>query len=130
MADRRPPSADSHLPSVHLETNGWTCGQKDFLVMGWTPYVRLDTMVARGQEPAATTGSSTMNVFPTYFVRFDNGRDTRFVANSDSVALEYAEELMLDDGCEDGEAASVYRFDDGGRGDEEFIGEIVVGSPF
>lgn len=67
---------------------------------------------------------------PTYIARFDNGREERFVANSDAVAIEYVGEILADDGAEDGEAASVYVVNEGGRDDEEFIGEVVVGSPF
>lgn len=67
-----------------------------------------------------------MQAIPTYIARFDNGRDERFVANSDAVAMEYAMEILLDDGADEGEAVSVYFVNDGGRGDEEFIGEVVA----
>jgi len=67
-----------------------------------------------------------MQAIPNYLVRFDDGRTERFVANNNAVAVEYVREILADDGCNDGEAASVYLVDEGGRGDEEFIGEVVV----
>jgi hypothetical protein len=67
-----------------------------------------------------------MQAIPTYLARFDDGRTERFVANSDAVAMEYVREILADDGCDDGEAASVYLVNEGGRGDEEFIGEVVA----
>ena len=67
-----------------------------------------------------------MQAIPNYLVRFDDGRTQRFVANSNAVAVEYVREILADDGFNDGEAASVYLVDEGGRGDEEFIGEVVV----
>jgi len=67
-----------------------------------------------------------MQAIPTYLARFDDGRVETFVANNDDVAIEYVRELLVDDGRDDGEAASVYIVDDGGRGDEGFIGEAVV----
>jgi hypothetical protein len=64
---------------------------------------------------------------PDYLARFDRGPSTRFDAVTDSAAIDYARELLADEGADDGDAVSVYRTDDGGRGDEEFIGEVVAG---
>jgi hypothetical protein len=67
-----------------------------------------------------------MQAIPTYLARFDDGRVETFVANNDEAAIEYVREILVDDGSDDGETASVYIVDDGGRGDEEFIGDAVV----
>lgn len=71
-----------------------------------------------------------MHAIPTYLVRFDDGHEVRFIANCHDAAREYVTELMQDDGVADGEGASLYLVDEGGRGDEEFVCELVAGSPF
>lgn len=61
-----------------------------------------------------------------YIARFDNGNDERFDAINDAAAIDYARELLLDNGAEDGETASVYAVNVGGRGDEEYVGDAEV----
>jgi len=62
---------------------------------------------------------------PRYLIRFDDGRESLPTdAVGDREATEYAMELLLDDGAEAGEAASVYRLEDGGV--EEHIATVAV----
>lgn len=64
---------------------------------------------------------------PRYMIRMDDDRTSEpFDAIDDRAAAEYAMEVLLDDGAEPGEEASVYRLDDGGRGDEELVGTVEV----
>lgn len=64
---------------------------------------------------------------PRYLIRLPDDRTSEpFEAAGDCEATEYAMEVLLDDGAEPGEEASVYRLDDGGRGDEELIGTVEV----
>lgn len=66
---------------------------------------------------------------PRYLIRLPDDRTGEpFDAAGDREATEYAMEVLLDDGGEPGEEASVYRLDDGGRGDEELIGTVEVPS--
>jgi hypothetical protein len=67
-----------------------------------------------------------MQTIPSYLARFNDGRTEMFVANNHDVAIEYVRELLVDDGCDDGETASVYLVDEGGRGDQEYVGDAVV----
>jgi hypothetical protein len=63
-----------------------------------------------------------------YLIRFDRGGpDERFDAVTDAAARDYARDLLLDLGAEEGDGGSLYRLDDGGRGDEEYIGEVHLG---
>ena len=55
------------------------------------------------------------------------GPDYRFDAVSDAAARDYARDLLHDDGAEDGDGGSLYRLDEGGRGDEEYVGEVHLG---
>jgi hypothetical protein len=58
-------------------------------------------------------------------IRFDDGRESLPTdAVGDREATEYAMELLLDDGAEAGEGASVYRLEDGGV--EEHIATVAV----
>jgi hypothetical protein len=62
---------------------------------------------------------------PQYLIRFDDGRESLPTeAAGDREATEYAMELLLDDGAEAGEEASVYRLEDGGA--EEHIATVAV----
>lgn len=62
-----------------------------------------------------------------YLIRLPDDRTSEpFEAAGDREAIEYAMEVLLDDGAEPGEEASVYRLDDGGRGDEELVGTVEV----
>jgi len=64
---------------------------------------------------------------PRYLIRLPDDRTSEpFEAAGDREATEYAMEVLLDDGAEPGGEASVYRLDDGGRGDEELIGTVEV----
>lgn len=64
---------------------------------------------------------------PRYMIRFDDDRTSEpFDAAGDREATEYAMELLLDDGAEPGSEASVYRLDEGGRGDEELAATVTV----
>lgn len=64
---------------------------------------------------------------PRYMIRLPDDRTSEpFEAAGDREATEYAMGVLLDDGAEPGEEASVYRLDDGGRGDEELIGTVEV----
>lgn len=64
---------------------------------------------------------------PNYMIRFDRGPAERFDAVTDAAARDYCRELLADGLCDDGESVSLYRVDDGGRGDEEFLGEVSLG---
>lgn len=64
---------------------------------------------------------------PNYLFRFDRGPSERFVAFSDSAAAEYAREVLYGEGAEEGDGGSLYRCDEGGRGDEEFVREVRLG---
>lgn len=64
---------------------------------------------------------------PQYLVRFDRGDDERFDAVTDAAARDYCRELLADEGADEGDGGSLYRLDDGGRGDEEFLGEVRLG---
>jgi hypothetical protein len=62
---------------------------------------------------------------PRYLIRFDDGRESLPAdAVGDREATEYAMELLLDDGAEAGEEASVYRLEDGGV--EEHVATVAV----
>ena len=64
---------------------------------------------------------------PRYLIRFADDRQSEpFEALGDREATDYAMECLLDDGAESGEEASVYRLDDGGRGEEEIVATIEV----
>lgn len=64
---------------------------------------------------------------PRYLIRLPDDRTSEpFEAAGDREATDYAMEVLLDDGAEPGEAASVYRLDDGGRGDEELVGTVEM----
>ena len=62
-----------------------------------------------------------------YLIRFDRGGDERFDAVTDAAAAEHTRELLLDEGAEGGDGGSLYRVDDGGRGEEEFVTEVRLG---
>lgn len=65
---------------------------------------------------------------PNYLFRCDRGGpDDRFDAVSDAAACDYVRELLYDEGAEEGDGGSVYRVGDGGRGDEEYIGDVHLG---
>lgn len=64
---------------------------------------------------------------PNYLIRFDRGPSERFDAVSDAAARGYCRELLSDGLCDGDDSVSLYRVDDGGRGDEEFIGEVSLG---
>ena len=64
---------------------------------------------------------------PNYLARFDRGHSERFDAVSDAAARDYCVELLSDGLCDDDESVSLYRIDEGGRGDEEFLGEVSLG---
>jgi hypothetical protein len=67
-------------------------------------------------------GNETM---PQYLIRFDDGRESLPTeAAGDREAIEYAMELLLDDGAEAGEEAGVYRLEGGGV--EEHVGTVAV----
>ena len=64
---------------------------------------------------------------PRYLIRLPDDRTSDpFDAHDDRAATDYAMEVLLDDGAEPGEEASVYRLDDGGRGEEELVGTVEV----
>ena len=66
---------------------------------------------------------------PRYLIRLPDDRTSEpFDAIGDGAACEYAMEILLDDGAEPGEEASVYVLDEGGRGDEELVGTVGVPS--
>lgn len=63
---------------------------------------------------------------PTFRIVFDDGRsDVVEDCVGPAEAIEYAMELLLDDGAEPGEEASVYLVT-GDRGAEEFIATVTV----
>lgn len=64
---------------------------------------------------------------PQYLIRFDRGGDERFDAVSDAAARDYARELLADEGADEGDGGGLYRLDAGGRGDEEYLGEVRLG---
>ena len=64
----------------------------------------------------------------SYLFRCDRGgRDDRFDAASDAAALDYVRELLADEGADEGDGGSLYRLDEGGRGEEEYVGEVHLG---
>ena len=64
---------------------------------------------------------------PQYLIRLPDDRTSGpFEAAGDREATECAMECLLDDGAEPGEEASVYRLDEGGRGDEELVATVEV----
>jgi hypothetical protein len=63
-----------------------------------------------------------------YLIRFDRGGgDERFDAVTDDAARDYVRELLLDEGAEEGDGGCLYRCDEGGRGEEEFVAEVRLG---
>ena len=64
---------------------------------------------------------------PNYLFRPDRGPVERFDAVSDAAARDYVKELLLDEGADEGDGGGLYRTDDGGRGDEEYLGEARLG---
>jgi len=64
---------------------------------------------------------------PQYLIRFDRGQSERFGAVTDDAARDYVRELLLDEGAEDGDGGCLYRCDEGGRGEEEFVAEVRLG---
>ncbi len=67
---------------------------------------------------------------PHYLFRADRGPvqpHDRFDAVDDAAAIEEAREMLIDEGAEEGEGGSLYRLDDGGRGDEEFVADVRLG---
>lgn len=65
---------------------------------------------------------------PNYLIRFDRGgSDERFDAVNDAAASDYVREMLLDAGAEEGDGGGLYRIDEGGRGDEEYLGDIHLG---
>jgi hypothetical protein len=67
---------------------------------------------------------------PQYLFRADRGSiqpHDRFDAVNDAAAIEESREMLIDEGAEEGEGGSLYRLDDGGRGDEEFVAEVRLG---
>ena len=67
---------------------------------------------------------------PHYLFRADRGPvqpHDRFDAQDDAAAIEEARETLIDEGAEEGEGGSLYRLDDGGRGDEEFVADVRLG---
>ncbi|NCA12470.1 hypothetical protein EBR56_11860, partial [bacterium] len=68
--------------------------------------------------------SETMTQF---LVRFDRGPSERFAAVNAEAAADYVRELLLDEGAEEGDGGSLYLVDEGGRGEEEHLGEVRLG---
>lgn len=64
---------------------------------------------------------------PNYLFRADRGHDERFDAVTDDAAREHVREILHDEGAEEGDGGGLYRVDDGGRGDEEYLGEVRLG---
>lgn len=64
---------------------------------------------------------------PNYLIRFDRGPAERFGAVTDAAARDYCRELLSDGLSDDDESVALYRVDDGGRGDEEYLGEVRLG---
>lgn len=64
---------------------------------------------------------------PQYLIRFDRGGDERFDAVTDAAARDYARELLADEGADEGDGGALYLVDAGGRGDEEYLGEVRLG---
>lgn len=65
---------------------------------------------------------------PNYLFRPDRGPVERFDAVSDAAARDYVKELLLDEGAEEGDGGGLYRTDEGGRGDEEYLGDARLGA--
>ena len=64
----------------------------------------------------------------SYLFRCDRGGpDDRFDAVSDAAALDYVRDLLHDEGADEGDGGSIYRLDEGGRGEEEYVGEVHLG---
>lgn len=64
---------------------------------------------------------------PRYRIVFDDGRnDVLDDIIDDKAAADYALELLLDDGAEEGEEATVYRLA-GERGAEEYVQTVTAG---
>lgn len=62
---------------------------------------------------------------PLYLARFDYGPAERFDAADDTAAREEVRGI-ISDSMEDDVTAALYRVDDGGRGDEEYLGEVTL----
>ena len=65
-----------------------------------------------------------------YLFRCDRGGvEDRFDAVSDAAARDYVRDLLYDLGADEGEGdgGSIYRLDEGGRGEEEYVGEVHLG---
>lgn len=61
---------------------------------------------------------------PRYLLRSDNGREDIIEdCVSDDAAIEYAMEILLDDGAEPGEEIAVYRLD---GSSEEYVGSASI----
>lgn len=64
---------------------------------------------------------------PNYLFRCDRGPDEQFDAVNDAAARDYCLERLHDEGADEGDGGSLYRTDEGGRGDEDFVAEVRVG---
>lgn len=62
---------------------------------------------------------------PLYLARFDSGPSERFDAIDDAAAREEVRSI-ISDSMEDDATAALYRVDEGGRGDEEYLGEVTL----
>ena len=84
-----------------------------------------DPRPAKRVDDNPERGNQTMH---SYLFSHDcTGPDFRFDAVSDVAALDYARELLADEGAEEGDGGGLYRIDEGGRGEEEYVGEVHVG---
>jgi hypothetical protein len=63
----------------------------------------------------------------TYTMRFDRGPSETFQAMSDKSARDYVIGMLHDEGAEEGDGGGLYRVNEGGRQDEEYLGEVRLG---
>ena len=67
---------------------------------------------------------------PNYRFRADRGPELphdRFDAVDDAAAIEATREMLIDEGADEGDGGTVYRIDEGDRGDEEFVADVRLG---
>jgi hypothetical protein len=86
---------------------------------------REGMLLAGRLRDAAATGECPET--RRYLVRFDAGPDEQFDAADDAAAAGYVRELLSDRLADDDDTGSLYRLDEGGRGEEEYLCEVSLG---
>ena len=64
---------------------------------------------------------------PRYIIRFDRGPSEQFDATDAAAARDYVMSILFDEGAEEGDGGGLYAFNEGGRDDEEYLGEVRLG---